>query len=43
MEMSAILVKEIGAFELATVPVRDLENDEVLIEVEGDGSLPNGP
>ncbi len=37
MEMSAVLVREIGAFELATVPVRDLEADEVLIEVEVTG------
>ncbi|MFZ2447344.1 MAG: alcohol dehydrogenase catalytic domain-containing protein [Syntrophobacteraceae bacterium] len=37
MEMSAILVKDIGAFELTTVPVRDLEDDEVLIEVEVTG------
>ena len=37
MEMSAILVKEIGAFELTTVPVRELEADEVLIEVEVTG------
>jgi L-iditol 2-dehydrogenase len=37
MKMSAILVREIGAFELTTVPVRDLEGDEVLIEVEVTG------
>ena len=37
MEMSAILVRDIGAFELTTVPVRDLEDDEVLIEVEVTG------
>jgi len=37
MEMSAMLVRKIGAFELTTVPVRDLEDDEVLIEVEVTG------
>lgn len=37
MEMSAVLVRKIGAFELATVPVRDPEDDEVLIEVEVTG------
>lgn len=37
MEMSAILVRQIGAFELTTVPVRDIEEDEVLIEVEVTG------
>jgi L-iditol 2-dehydrogenase len=37
MEMSAVLVRRIGAFELTTVPLRDLEDDEVLIEVEVTG------
>ena len=37
MEMSAILVREIGAFELTTVPVREPDDDEVLIEVEVTG------
>ncbi len=37
MEMSAIMVRDIGAFELTTVPIRDLESDEVLIEVEVTG------
>jgi L-iditol 2-dehydrogenase len=37
MEMSAIVVRKIGAFELATTPVRELGDDEVLIEVEVTG------
>lgn len=37
MEMPAILVRKIGAFEVTTVPVPDLEEDEVLIEVEVTG------
>jgi len=37
MEMSAILVRRIGAFELEKVPVRDIEDDEVLIQVEVTG------
>ena len=37
MEMSAILVREIGSFGWTRVPLRDLEEDEVLIEVEVTG------
>ncbi|MEN6438112.1 MAG: alcohol dehydrogenase catalytic domain-containing protein [Syntrophobacter sp.] len=37
MEMSAVLVREIGSFELARVPLRDPEDDEVLIQVEVTG------
>jgi L-iditol 2-dehydrogenase len=37
MEMSAVLVKRVGAFELTKVPLRELEADEVLIEVEVTG------
>lgn len=34
VEMSAIRVSRIGAFEWTTVPLRDIGEDEVLIEVE---------
>ena len=37
MDMTAILVRKIGAFELTEVRVRDLEDDEVLIQVEVTG------
>ncbi len=37
MEMSAVLVRTIGDFEQANLPVRDIEDDEVLIEVEVTG------
>ncbi|MCE5245144.1 MAG: alcohol dehydrogenase catalytic domain-containing protein [Desulfobacteraceae bacterium] len=37
MEMSAIRVSRIGAFEWTTVPLRDIGEDEVLIEVEVTG------
>jgi len=37
MEMRAVLVREIGSFELVRVPVREPEADEVLIEVEVTG------
>lgn len=35
--MSAVVVERIGAFDLKRVPVRDLEDDEVLIKVEVTG------
>ncbi len=37
MEMSAVLVREIGAFKMETAPVRDPKDDEVLIKVEVTG------
>lgn len=37
MDMSAVLVREIGSFELTTLPVREPDEDEVLIEVEVTG------
>ncbi len=37
MEMTAVLVREIGAFELTRIALREPEDDEVLIEVEVTG------
>lgn len=37
MRMKAILVREIGSFEVAVVPLREIASDEVLIQVEVTG------
>ncbi|MGD9504729.1 MAG: alcohol dehydrogenase catalytic domain-containing protein [Syntrophobacteraceae bacterium] len=37
MKMRAVVVREIGSFEITEVPLRDIRDDEVLIQVEVTG------